>query len=495
MDSNDKTRAIHDKIHGQINLTAEEVCVIDHPLFQRMRRICQTGLLRYVWHTATHTRFEHSIGVVHTTQMMLNALLQGSKSGAKKLYPLEEAELGQAVRYHELSKQTREQVTRLARLCALAHDLGHGPLSHAFEAFAPRVEEIEPFLDDARLDAIRPLGVLLTRGKNGRIRHEALSCILFNLIWDSLDGPRWTPQAVGVVLLGDAPEATDVPEEIRPWLPMIRDLVSSAPIDADRMDYLLRDSESLGVSYGLYEADRILKSILCVRWEGGYRLGWRLSGLRAIESFVTSRFHMFAQCYTHKTVRATELMLDAIKAFAERAGVRLIRTTQGLDVLVKDYEELGDEAFMRALTGVNAPGAEIWHVHGLSHRLRARQLWKRLYEFERDETHLTDALVERMRVHDRDANYLIDRLPLKAMKDLDRGSFLMRLDREGKYSITENRSWIEASPLMRTLRDEEQSRVRLFVEIDEPRRPRSKQLRELANAEACKLRDRPPKPE
>lgn len=488
----DKRRSFHDCIHALIHLTQEETDVVDHPLFQRLRHICQTGLLLYVWPTATHTRFEHSIGVVYMAQMMLNALTRGSRSGQKKLYPLSEADHGQGVRFHELASETRGELKRLTRLTALVHDLGHGPLSHVFEVFAPRVEDIEPLLDDPRLDPIRPLGTQLTRGKDGRVRHEAVSCILFSLIWSDLGGDPWVPQAVAVILMGDEAKAELVPNQLRPWLPFVRDIVSSAPIDADRMDYLLRDSHSLGVSYGLHEAARILKSILCVKTEHGYRLGWRASGVRAIESFATSRFHMFAQCYTHKTLRATELMLTDVRQEAVNLDLRIIRT-ESLDSMAEDYEKLGDQTFLARLEGIEAPGSE--RLRRITRDLRRRHLWKRLYDFESNESHLTERLLAEMQKAYPDVRFIVDKLPLKAMKDLDRGAFLMRLDQFGKYSFTKNRSWIEASPLMRTLRDEEQSRMRLFMEVDERHRGRTGPIREKTIALATELRETHPTPE
>ncbi|MCK9360795.1 HD domain-containing protein [Patescibacteria group bacterium] len=492
MHKRDKRGSFHDNNHKLIHLTQEEVEVVDHPLFQRLRHICQTGLLLYVWPTATHTRFEHSIGVVYMAQMMLNALTRASRSGQKKLYPLSEAENGQAARFHELASETRGELKRLTRLTALVHDLGHGPLSHAFEVFAPRVEDIEPLLDDPRLDPIRPLGTRLTRGKDGRIRHEAVSCILFSLIWSDLGGEPWVPQAVAVVLMGDDAKPEMVPNQLRPWLPFVRDIVSSAPIDADRMDYLLRDSRSLGVTYGEHEAARILKSILCAKTEDGYRLGWRNSGVRAIESFVTSRFHMFAQCYTHKTLRATELMLSDVRQEAVNLDLRIIRT-DNLDVMADDYERLGDQSFLARLESIDAPGSE--RLRRIARDLRRRHLWKRLYDFESYDSHLTERLLEEMQKAYPGERFIIDKLPLKAMKDLDRGAFLMRLDRRGKYSFTKNRSWIEASPIMRVLRDEERSRVRLFMETENRHLDRTDPIRDAAIALVRDLRETYPMPE
>lgn len=485
-------RTVKDNVHDHITLTQEEMDVIDHPLFQRLRRIGQNALLHYVWPTATHTRFAHSIGTCHTSQMMLNALMQRSESDANRLYPLREAEHGQAVRYHELDQDSRRALTRLTRLTALVHDLGHGPLSHAFESFAPRVEDIEPLLDDPRLDAIRPLAVHITRGKHGRVRHESISCLLFAKLWNDLGGETWISQAVAIVLLGDHAGTDDVSADLKPWLPFVRDIVASAPVDADRMDYLLRDSRSLGVSYGLYEPDRILKSILCVRADGHYRLGWRLSGLRAIEHFMTSRFFMFAQCYTHKTERSIGLMLKAIRDEASLLGLSLIRT-DSLDSLASDYADLSDEFFLRQLEQGKTVGAD--RLVRLTQNLRSRHLWTRLYDFEADEFHLSEQVLAEMEGRHPGERFILDQVPLEAMKDLDQGSFLVRPDRNGKLSLTEKRSWFEASPIMRTLRDEEQSRIRLYVEADERPGGRGGKLREETIALMCELREISPKPE
>lgn len=483
MDTHNKIRSIQDNVHGLIRLTQEEMDVINHPLFQRLRRICQTGLLRYVWQTATHTRFEHSIGVMYMAQMMLNALSHGSSSGANKLYALEDANSGQAVRFHELDQETRAELKRLVRLTALVHDLGHGPLSHAFDAFAPKIGDLEKLFDDPRMRPLKPFRSKILDGKNGRVRHEAVSCILFALLWHDLGGEPWVPQAVAAVLLEHLSVRRGIPKGLRPWLPFVRDIVSSAPIDADRMDYLLRDSRAIGVSYGLYDVDRVLKSILCVRVACGYRLGWRLSGLRAIENFVTSRFNMFAQVYTHKTLRATELMLDAIKM---EAGEDTLIDTESLDRFADGYRTLSDERFLEHLSRTWRPNNR---VSELAINLVNRQLWKRLYDFERDEP-FVERLTEEMQNLYPGVQFIVDRLPLKAMKDLDRGSFLMRLDRNGKYAMTDkNRSWIEASPIMRVLRDEESARVRLFTETFGDTHGRTKRMRERAIALACELRE------
>lgn len=488
MHQKEKPRHVHDNVHGLICLTHEEMAVIDHPLFQRLRNIHQTGLVRYIWPTAVHRRFEHSIGTLHMAHRMLEGLEHGSEADASKLASFYDVEPGQAVRYHTLEPNVHRELTRIVRLTALVHDLGHGPLSHVFDGFAPSLELVRDLLKDERLAVLQPFEPALLESKNGRLHHESGSCILFATIWNELGGEPWIVQAVASALLGK-PLGMQIHPDLIPWMPFVRDIVASAPIDADRMDYLLRDSRAHGVSYGLYEADRILKSVLCVRANGGYRLGWRLSAIRSIEAFVTSRFNLFAQVYTHKTLRAIEHMLDAMTRDAATHGSQIFDSAD-LDAFVQRYLDLSDESLLAELSRMPATHGRIAEI---AKNLRWRKLWKRLYDYERDESQLVDAHLAGMREAYPDAAFIVDRMPPgrgNPMKDLMRGAYLMRIGPDGKYRVSaDNRSWIESSPIMRMLRDEEQSRIRLFVECSDNRLTRP--MREHAIALATRLREGP----
>ncbi len=461
-------RNIHDGLHGLIRLTREEMAVIDHPLFQRLRSICQTGLLKLVCPTATHTRFEHSLGTLHMAQRMLDALHRESHIITGKLYAPADALPGQAVRFNDFSHATHASMQRVLRLCALVHDLGHGPLSHTFETFMPAFKDIAPLLDDARLLALAPVKEALLKGKHGRIEHEAMSCLLFAVIWQDLDGEPWVPRAVAAVLLGSDPGPVD--PQLRPLLPLVRDMVSSAPIDADRMDYLLRDSKATGVCYGLYEPNRVLKSILCMRGPDGesYRLGWRWSGLKAIQSFVMARYQMFDQIYYNKTWRAICLMLQDVSRHADKLETPLIGT-DSLDALLADYENMSDEAFLRTLRG-DRRSDRIVHpgISNLMRQVHRRRLWRSVYEFHGDEGD-PKAFVNDLQAKHPDRSFILDLQKVKAMKDLERGAPLLTFDRKRRYSLPrKKRSWLEASPIMRTLAQTEQSLVRLYLRSESP---------------------------
>ena len=59
-------------VHGNVLLSAEEVAIIDHPAFQRLRRVRQLGMAHMVFPGATHNRFEHSLGAVHVAQLIID---------------------------------------------------------------------------------------------------------------------------------------------------------------------------------------------------------------------------------------------------------------------------------------------------------------------------------------------------------------------------------------------------------------------------------------
>lgn len=110
MSHTNKLKIINDPVHGFIKIPHEIVFdVIEHPYFQRLRRISQTGLLNLIFPGATHTRFHHAIGAMH---LMFTALETLKLKGVK------------------ISKEEEKS----AMLAILLHDIGHGPFSHALES-------------------------------------------------------------------------------------------------------------------------------------------------------------------------------------------------------------------------------------------------------------------------------------------------------------------------------------------------------------------------
>ena len=184
-------------VHGFIQLNAWEKEIVNHPVFQRLRRIRQLAWTDYIYPGAMHTRFEHSLGVMHVATRLFDAIRDRS---------------GKVLEY-ELSYRSDAwgRNLQIVRLAALLHDVGHGPFSHAGEDLMPE-----------RAD-----------GK-GRHNHEDYSAaiirtVLKDVINDhQLNITNWGIQAENIAALLEG--KTEAAETIF-W----RDLVTGQ-LDADRMD-------------------------------------------------------------------------------------------------------------------------------------------------------------------------------------------------------------------------------------------------------------------
>src|SRR5690606_20071861 len=135
---------------------------------------------------ATHTRFEHSVGALFVADSILQALYFNWLAVRGK-WGSEAAGAGSNLVNWEENQDSISFVYRVARLSALCHDLGHGPLSHTFEHFAPTIDKREPLLTESTLDALQPIKAALVAHAeeegHGRIPHELFSCIYFASIW------------------------------------------------------------------------------------------------------------------------------------------------------------------------------------------------------------------------------------------------------------------------------------------------------------------------
>ena len=113
-----QAKELNDPVWGTVQVRPEEIVVLDSPLLQRLRRIRQLGIVHYVYPAATHSRLEHSLGVVHQVQNLVTSLNQ---------HGLVEK------RGTDTEPVLSKDYERILRLAALVHDVGHGALSHVSE--------------------------------------------------------------------------------------------------------------------------------------------------------------------------------------------------------------------------------------------------------------------------------------------------------------------------------------------------------------------------
>lgn len=258
-----KMYAFRDPIHGFIEFNQLEWDIINSPAFQRLRRIRQLAWTDLVYPGAMHTRFEHSLGVCHVATKLYDAIIQNDLDILKADYNFTEA---------GVSRQRQ-----IIRLAALMHDLGHGPFSHA-------AEDVFPFKDE-----------------NERYVHEEYSgSVGVNILGDMISSHNFNKNNFGISI----GEVTDIfsPASKASSSILWKEIISGQ-MDADRMDYLLRDSYHSGVTYGRYDLNRVINTIcLCEDSEvGGHLVGVQEDGIHAVEGLLIARYMMFTQVYFHKT--------------------------------------------------------------------------------------------------------------------------------------------------------------------------------------------------
>lgn len=266
-----RTYEIRCPIHGFISLNDWEKNIIAQPAFQRLRRIRQLAWTDQVYPGAMHTRFEHSLGVMHVATMLYEAIISRSSS-------VLQSELG-------YKPDGLKRDLQLVRIAALLHDLGHSPFSHASEELFPDETANKKFKHEQYSAAI--------------VRTELRDVITNHPLNTANYG--FTTEDVAALLEG----STNAKQRLF-W----RDLIDGQ-MDADRMDYLLRDSYHAGVQYGRFDLNRISNTIRAIPGTQGMapKLGFSQGGWHAAESLVLARYLMFTQVYFHKTRVAFDIHL------------------------------------------------------------------------------------------------------------------------------------------------------------------------------------------
>lgn len=290
-----KVKKIRDLVYGFIYLDEQECAIINHPVFQRLRRIKQLSLTDMVYPGASHTRFEHSIGVMQMATDMFDSIVAKKKQFLKDELFLNESGI--------------QIYRKIVRLAALLHDVGHAPFSHSGEDLMPLL----PIRHNRYVE-----------GEDKRYGHEEYSIEIIKNIFKKIieDHPVNDNYRIRVddvtALLGDTTVRLKATSLL--WKELI-----SGQLDADRADYLLRDSLHLGVNYGIYDKNRLVSCMTVDRTETEAPVlaieegGWHIA-----ESLVIARYQMFTQVYFHKVRRIYDYHIScATKTILEELGTNM----------------------------------------------------------------------------------------------------------------------------------------------------------------------------
>ncbi len=316
-------RDVRDAVHGFVSVEGKVAKLLDTQPMQRLRRISQLAMASLVYPGARHSRFEHSLGVYHVACLLWERL----KGNTEQVN-------GDALRY-----------------AALLHDTGHGPFSHVSEGPLERYADVEAV---KRKHGEGPIHEAVTRHQikvDPELRH--LVC-------------GEDAELVLSLLNGEHPIA---------WLCE----VISGPLDADKQDYLLRDSKSCGVEYGVYDLHQLQRSL--ARTGGNEdRLMVKRSGVHAVEQFVLAKYYLTTQVYRHRVRLITDQMLErAICLAVDDDGIEAIQEAfhyDGTDDALRRYLAWDDDRLLVTLTSEQYDGKA---CHSMLQRLRSRRLLKQVF--------------------------------------------------------------------------------------------------------------------
>jgi HD superfamily phosphohydrolase len=312
---------IRDPVHGFIYREPDERDVMDTRVFQRLRRLKQLALASLVYPGATHSRFEHSLGAFHVAGRLAESL------------------------------NVPDSERRLVRLAALLHDIGHGPFSHV----------AEPILK--KHSAKDKLGKVSQESKI----HELIGwqIIKNNEELSILMSGQQRDQVIGLL------EGT--------WGHTYLQELVSGPIDADKQDYLLRDSLFSGVKYGVYDQERLGNTLSVHDDSDDLFLAISIDGLHALEQFVLAKYYMTTQVYRHKIRLITDQMIArAIDLGIEEdklPWLKKLYSYDGTEEYLKEYVTWFDERLITKI--LESPDG---YSRDLFTRLQNRQLFKCIFD-------------------------------------------------------------------------------------------------------------------
>ena len=371
----DDVHLIADPLYGYLRITlsrAGEIAepdVIDNPWVQRLKRIHQLQSSWWVFPTAEHSRFAHSLGTMHLAGQL-----------ARQVYPTLAAV--------EPGTPSAALVEETLRMAGLLHDLGHGPFSHfCVEEYLLPVFGIdhEQISQQLIIGELGPLLAELRRSPSGPFGSgEAVDPwhVAF-LVRAEEGGGGGGGGAAGPHAAGPIPR----------WVRLLHRALSGA-VTVDNLDYVRRDAQMCGVGLGPIDVDRLVYYTFCTD-EG---LTFHKRALSSLRAFLNARFYMYENVYFHRIGHAIDLHLREIF----RPTMRLVLPRSPLEDLAA-YRRLTEWSLFSTV--------EAWLDEPLASERRAlAEEWQQIIHRHVKYSMVFELHIERQR-------------PLAAARDLTRQEF------------------------------------------------------------------------
>lgn len=289
---------ILDPVHGFIDLTQVEKELIELPIFKRLQSLKQLSLTNWVFPGAEHTRYMHSLGVMYIADLMASNL-KGED-------------------YHLVFTDGQRQILRLA---GLLHDIGHYPLSHVTES----VYLHNLFENDDRLT-----------DHNSRVKKEIdnLDEGLSNPV-DYMKSRYSKPmhhETIGTRVIENDPDIKAIIEKHCPFIDLndIKDIIVGcvdrnpsisamvqlihSELDADGIDYVVRDATFSGTSYGGFELGLLLRNLAVKKYHDIDIVGIRPKGISVVDQYLISKYFSYTQVIFNRHVAIFDKMVEMLSA-------------------------------------------------------------------------------------------------------------------------------------------------------------------------------------
>lgn len=317
---------IRDNVHGDIEISSKFEALINTKEFQRLRRIKQLATAEQVFPGASHSRFAHSIGVFYVMTKIMNHFEKILLS------------IGQEQRVNETEKD-------IILAAALLHDIGHGPFSHAFEKAKISAQSYSHEEWTEKIICEKGTGINEELSRWGADIPERVAEYI-----NYRAQVKKTPENFSYIEDGNSPDFKFI----------FTSLVSSQ-LDADRMDYLLRDSFCCGVNFGKFDLGNLIEGMsIGVNGEGKFRVCVRKNYLANVEEYFFARYQMYRNIYLHPYKVLSETLLEKIlvkacnyylkgKLHADDIPPIICKIFKRADISLQDYLQLDDMVVMGAI--------------------------------------------------------------------------------------------------------------------------------------------------
>lgn len=295
-----------DPVHGFIDLTRVEQRIVNLPVFKRLQSIKQLSMTNWVFPGAEHTRYMHSLGVMHIADQMAINLKKPDNS--------------------LLFSEKDRQVLRLA---GLLHDIGHYPLSHVTEsAFLDTLynseDIIEKHCDDTikKIDKIKASSIpeYMKSRRSKALHHETMGTKVIEFSEDIQEIIRTECSyinikdicdiIVGCIDLDIGNRGNKEGVEFGKLSAMVQ-LIHSE-VDADGIDYIMRDASFSGTTYGGFELGILLRSLRVVEKDGIQIVGIRPKGISVIDQYLMSKYFSYTQVIFNRHVMVLDQMAEML---------------------------------------------------------------------------------------------------------------------------------------------------------------------------------------